>query len=175
VLLQLLNAVAGVINDEGLMVNCTPTKNNQELDFFEVEAMDLDAFNSPNANGENASPNVPRTDTLWGMLEENMSQLKRRHSWENSGGNVASWANSIGSLVDIENENYMPPFYRFECEEVKVTAIQLIDDKTFLEVNPPSESMYMKPRTKKKEDRKATTTTRFFDATTATTSTLLLQ
>jgi len=165
VLLQLLNAVGGVISDEGLMFNCTPTKNNQELDFF--QALDHGDFNSPTA---------PSTDTLLDMCKENMSQLKRRHSWENSGSNVASWANSIGSLVDIENENYMPPFYRFECEEVKVTgtAIQLIDNKTFLEVYPPSEPQHMKPRAKKKEDRKATTTTRFFDATTATTTTLLL-
>ena len=172
-LLQLLNAVAGVINDEGLMVNCTPTKNEKADEFF--EAMDLNEFDSPNANGENASPNVPRTGTLLGMLEQNMSQLKRRHSWVEVGSNDASWAINNESLVDIENENYMPAYYRFGCKEGEVTAIQLIDDKTFLEVNPPSEPVYMKPRAKKEEARKATTTTRLFDATTATTTTLLLQ
>jgi hypothetical protein len=162
VLLQLLNAVAGVINDEGLMVNCTPTKNDKAVEF--IEAMDLDEFNSPNANGENASPNahLPRTGTLLSMLEQNMSQLQSRHSWVGVGSNDASWAINNESLVDIEAENYRPPFYRFGCEEGKVTAIQLIDDKTFLEVNPPSEPVYMKPRAKKEEARKATTTTRFF-------------
>ena len=172
--MQLLNAVAGVINDEGLMVNCTPTKNEKADEFF--EAMDLNEFDSPNANGENASPNVPRMGTLLGMLEQNMSQLKRRHSWVEVGSNDASWAINNESLVDIENENYMPAYYRFGCEEGEgeVTAIQLIDDKTFLEVNPPSEPVYMKPRAKKEEARKATTTTRLFDATTATTTTLLL-